>query len=209
MHHMECLIEAHFLPSLEYFCALQPFDKVILEKHEHFNKQSYRNRCYILTSQGRERLTVPVVATHAKVIITDVHIDYSTRWQYNMVRTLESAYAKAPFFEHYADDLNREILSGHKYLYDLNMTILSLCLQWLKWNLAMSESVAYEKNTPIRTNDLRDQILAKRDFGTRQYYRPHPYQQVFGNNFVPNLSLVDLVFCMGPDAPALIRRSQK
>jgi hypothetical protein len=205
---MECLIEAHFLPSLEYFCALQRFDKIILEKHEHFNKQSYRNRCYILTSQGRERLTIPVTATHAKIIITDVQIDYTTRWQNNMLRTLESAYAKAPYYEHYMDDLKKEILSGHKYLYDLNLTLLSMCLQWLNWDRDVSESVSYKKNTPVEINDLRDQILAKKDFGARGFYRPVAYQQVFGNNFVPNLSLVDLVFCAGPDAQALIRGSQ-
>lgn len=206
-HLMECLIEAHFLPSLEYFCALQRFDKIILEKHEHYNKQSYRNRCYILTSQGLERLTIPVVATHAKIIITDVQIDYSNRWQNNMLRTLESAYAKAPYYEHYIDDLKKEILSRHKYLYDLNLTILSMCLQWLKWDLEVSESVSYKKNTPAHTNDLRDQISAKKDFGAREFYDPVPYRQVFGSNFAPNLSLADLVFCTGPDAPALIRGS--
>lgn len=205
---MECLIEAHFLPSLEYFCALQRFDKIILEKHEHYTKQSYRNRCYILTSQGRERLTIPVVATHVKVLITDVQIDYSTRWQNNMLRTLESAYAKAPYYEHYIDDLKKEILSGHQYLYDLNLKLLSMCLQWLKWDPEVSESVSYERNTPVHINDLRDQVLAKKDFGAREFYHPLAYRQVFGSNFASNLSLVDLVFCTGPDAPALIRGSQ-
>ncbi len=206
---MECLIEAHFLPSIEYFCALQQHDKIILEKHEHFNKQSYRNRCYILTSQGRERLSIPVKAAHQKILITDVQIDYTTRWQSNLLRTLESAYAKAPFYEHYAGDLRKEILSGHKHLFDLNVHLLSMCLQWLGWDLTHSESVSYQKDPGTNVNDLRDVISAKSEFSSRSFYTPHPYQQVFGNNFAPCLSIVDLVFCVGPEATTVMRASQK
>jgi hypothetical protein len=205
---MQCLIEAHFLPSLEYFCALHRFDKIFLETHEHFNKQSYRNRCYVLTSQGPKRITIPVVATHQKILITNVKVDYTTRWQQNLLRKLESAYAKAPYFEHYMDDLKKEILRGHEYLYDLDVALLSMCLQWLRWELPVSGNSSFEKSPPTGTKDLRDQILAKKDFGAREFYHPHPYQQVFGNNFVPNLSMVDLVFCTGPNAAAVIRSSQ-
>src|SRR6185295_1959943 len=101
-----------------------------LENHEHFNKQSYRNRCYVLAANGVERLTVPVTEKHGKALITDVKIDYTFRWQANFWRTLESAYRNAPFFEHYSDDLRREIFSNHAYLYDLNSRLLSMCLAW-------------------------------------------------------------------------------
>lgn len=207
--HMECLIESHFLPSIEYFCALQRFDSVILEKYEHYNKQSYRNRCYILTAQGTERLSIPVKAAHQKILITEVQVDYSIRWQTNLLRTIESAYAKAPFYEHYADDLKKEILFGHPYLFDLNTRLLSMCLQWLKWNLPLSESVSYQKDPGNRIIDLRDVISAKSNFGTRNFYRPHPYHQVFGNNFAPCLSIADLVFCAGPEAASVLAASQK
>jgi hypothetical protein len=201
------LIELHFLPSLEYFCALEPFENIFLERKENFNKQSFRNRCFILASHGPVRLTVPLVAKSGKVLITDVKIDYSTRWTMNFWRTLESAYANAPFFEHYADPLHKEIFSGYRYLYELNFHLLSLCLQWLKWNKGISESVTYAKNISPGIMDLRGRISAKNDFRHREYYTVQPYRQVFGSNFVPNLSLLDLVFCEGPHAAALIEAS--
>ena len=203
------LIELHFLPSIEYFCALLPFEKITLERHEHFTKQTYRNRCHILTAQGVARLTIPLTAKHGKVLITDVQIDNSVRWQTNVWHTLESAYAKAPFYEHYADELRKEIFSGHKYLYEMNLRLLSLCLQWLRWEKTILETAAYQKNSPSDTIDLRGLISAKKDFRLRETYQPHPYQQVFGNVFTPNLSLIDLVFCAGPHGTTLVKASRK
>lgn len=203
------LIELHFLPSIEYFCALLPFEKITLEKHEHFTKQTYRNRCHILTAQGVARLTIPLTAKHGKVLITDVQIDNTVRWQPNVWHTLESAYAKAPFYEHYADELRKEIFSGHKYLYEMNLRLLSMCLQWLKWKKTLLESATYQKNPAPETIDLRGLISAKKDFRLRETYQPQPYQQVFGNIFAPNLSLVDLVFCEGPYGTTLVKASRK
>ncbi len=203
------LIELHFLPSIEYFCALLPFEKITLEKHEHFTKQTYRNRCHILTAQGVARLTIPLTAKHGKVLITDVQIDNTVRWQPNVWHTLESAYAKAPFYEHYADELRKEIFSGHKYLYEMNLRLLSMCLQWLKWKKTLLETATYQKNPPPDTIDLRSLISAKKDFRLRETYQPQPYQQVFGNIFAPNLSLVDLVFCEGPHGTTVVKASRK
>ncbi|HRI78412.1 MAG TPA: WbqC family protein [Cyclobacteriaceae bacterium] len=203
------LIESHFLPSLEFFCAILPCEKIILEKHEHFIKQSYRNRCFVLAANGVERLTVPVTEKHGKVLITRAKIDYGFRWQVNFWRTLESAYHNAPFFEHYCDDLKKEIFCHHTYLYDLNFRLLSLCLGWLKWEKSIAETVRYEKEILQPVQDMRGRISAKKDFLQREVYQPHTYQQVFGKAFVPNLSIIDLVFCEGPHAAAVLIASQK
>ncbi len=206
---MTALIELHFLPSLEYFCALQKFDHIILEKHEHYTKQSYRNRCYINTSQGVRVLTVPVAEKHGKTFVKDVRIDYSTNWQNNHWRTLLSAYKNAPFFEHYEDSLYRHIYKNHQFLYELNLSLLSFCLTSLKSGLIISESVAYTKTPEQSVVDLRSVIQAKKAYSTRSFYKADAYHQVFGNMFVPNLSLIDLLFCEGPNAGSLIRTSQK
>lgn len=203
------LIELHFLPAIEYFCALQSFDEIILERQENFVKQTFRSRCHILGSGGTSRLIIPLVAEHRKTPITDVRIDYNSRWHVTMWRTVESAYAKAPFFEHYAGDLKAELFAQHETLYTLNRNLLSMCLKWLRWQKQISESVAYEKTVPAGVLDMRNVISAKKDFRDREIYRPAPYQQVFGSNFAPNLSLIDLVFCEGPNATALIKASQK
>jgi hypothetical protein len=84
-----------------------------------------------------------------------------------------------------------------------------LCLKWLKWETLISESTTYEKSPLPPIIDARGVISAKKDFLERGLYSPQPYQQVFGSNFVPNLSLLDLIFCEGPSAGGLIRASRK
>jgi hypothetical protein len=192
------LIESHFLPCLEYFCALSQHDSIFLEHHENYVKQSYRNRCYILTTHGVDRLTIPLTNKHGKVPISEVMIDYSFRWQTNFWRTIQSAYAASPFFEHYGDELKQGIFSGEKYLFDLNHRLLSMCLTWLRWNKQVSVTEIYETETTMA--DLRNVISAKTDFTRRNIILPQPYQQVFGKAFVPNLSVLDLMFCVGPEA---------
>jgi hypothetical protein len=202
------LIELHYLPSLEYFCALRHFDEVIFEKHEHFVKQSYRNRCYINTASGIEMLSIPLTEKHGKVSIKDVKIDYSKKWQNNQWRTIESAYRNAPYFEHYGGEIQKAIYRNFNFLFDLNLHLLSFCLQSLKWNFPYSESVSYEQSPNKSYTDLRSVINAKKSYVERSFYKPVPYYQVFGNCFVENLSLLDSLFCEGPHTSLLISQSR-
>jgi len=203
------LLELHYLPSLEYFCALQPFDQIQLEKCEYYAKQSYRNRCYINTSQGAAMLIVPLTAKHGKTLISDVRIDYNQKWQNIHWRSIESAYRKAPFFEHYADDLKYILYRHHVFLFDLNMELLSFCLKSINFNPALSVSVNYDQDLPTSVFDLRSQINPKKSHLNRQFYKPVAYNQVFGSGFVENLSLIDLLFCEGPRAGLQLRTSRK
>jgi hypothetical protein len=205
---VKALIELHFLPSIEYFCALAPYDTIVVEKHENFTRQTYRNRCHILTSQGVCKLTVPVIS-RGKVKITDVEIDRSVRWQDRMWRSIESAYAKAPYFEHYADELRAELFYNGKYLYEMNYRLLSMCLLWLGWHKPILETSKYEKIPLASHADLRNVISAKKDCRQRGFYLATPYQQVFGKEFSPNLSVLDLVFCEGPYGTTLVKASSK
>ncbi|HEU5289727.1 MAG TPA: WbqC family protein, partial [Cyclobacteriaceae bacterium] len=130
---MAILIDLHYLPSIPYFTVLSSAEKIIIEKNEHFEKQSYRNRCHILTSQGVERLIVPLTSRSGKVLITEVRLDYSQKWLNNHWRAIESAYRSSPFFEYYADDLHTILFKKNVFLYDLNFELLTICLKWLKW----------------------------------------------------------------------------
>jgi hypothetical protein len=197
------LIEAHYLPSLAYFQALQKSDIILLEKHEQFVKQSYRNRCYINAAQGKEMLTIPLTAKHGKPLITDVRIDHGQRWLNNQWRTIQTAYGKAPFFEFYSDDLHQVLFKRNDFLYDLNYTVLSLCLKWLRWNKQIRETTAYEKDVADKI-DLRNLINVKNLPKSYKYHTSLSYNQVFGNMFVQNLSLIDLIFCTGPQANQFI-----
>ncbi|MFZ5999259.1 MAG: WbqC family protein [Bacteroidota bacterium] len=205
---MTALIDLHFLPSLEYFCALQRFEEVCVEKHEHFVKQSYRNRAYINTAQGVEMLSVPLAERHGKIPMSEVRIDYGQRWENHHWRTIESAYRKAPFFEHYESELKSLIYSKKELLYDLNMAILSLCLKSLHWSKKITETSQYSQQIPLSVTDLRGAITPKKSYLERKFYRPAPYYQVFGSTFAENLTLIDLLFCTGPQSSTILRQSQ-
>ena len=205
---MKLLIDLHYLPSLEYFCILKQFNNIEFERHENYVKQSFRNRCYIKTSQGLDMMIVPLTAKHGKIHIKDVRIDYSQKWQNNHWRTIETAYRNAPYFEFYAEEM-KEILYHHfDFLFDLNLELLSFCLKSLHLTPSLSGSLFYEKTTPSSVFDLRSQIIPKKSAINRNFYKPVPYYQVFGNGFAENLSLIDLLFCEGPRATFLLNASQ-
>jgi hypothetical protein len=194
------LIELHYLPSVAYFNALYKADAIFLERQENFIKQSYRNRCHINSAQGVSVLTVPLTEKHGKVLITDVKIDYNQKWLNNHWRTIQSAYGNAPFFEYYSSDLHDTLFKKFNFLYDLNYNLLSMCLKWLKWDKSLLETQTFNK-APEGILDLRDVINCKKE---DKNIRVTPYTQVFGNKFVPNLSIIDLVFCSGPQANEFI-----
>ncbi len=201
------VIEAQYLPPIAYFSAIQKFDSIILERHENFVKQTLRNRCYINSTHGREMLTIPLTAKHGKVLITDVRIDYQQKWLNNHWRAVRSAYGKAPFFEHYAQDLHDVLYKKHDFIYDLNYHLLSLCLKWLKRKVDVKESMSFEPIPQKGVIDLRNAINDKNYETSNKYYNSVAYHQVFGNKFVTNLSLIDLIFCSGPQAAQLVQAS--
>lgn len=204
---MSCLVvETQFLPTLEFFCAVAHADEIVIEHYEHFVKQSYRNHTYINTANGKEKLIVPLTNKGNRTAIKDIQVDYTLHWRNTQWRTLESAYRKSPYFEHYVDDLQKILFAHHKYLVDLNEALLSMCLTWLGWNKQLSKTSAHYL-TIRECHDLRNVLLSKKPYTTRNFFRPVSYTQVFGQNFVENLSLVDLIFCKGPEAATIIHAS--
>ncbi|MBN8576998.1 MAG: WbqC family protein [Cytophagales bacterium] len=205
---MNLLIDLQYLPSLEYFTVLKNFNHIALEQHEYYTKQSYRNRCFINTAQGVQMLVIPVTHKSGKTVMKDVQLEATIRWKNNHWRTLESAYRKAPFYEYYADELNQILFSDYKFLFDLNLTLLSFCLKNLRHQPHLTVSMSYQQAVASTCVDMRSAIQAKIPYSSRNNYRPIPYYQVFGNQFVPNLSLVDLLFCAGAQAGSILAASQ-
>ena len=204
---MTALIETHYLPSVAYFAAIHGSDGIILEKHENYTKQTYRNRCHLVSSQGKETLIIPLTSKHGKVRISDIRIDYSQKWLNNHWRAIQSAYGNAPFFEHYKEDLEKILFRKAEFLYDLNVELLSMCLKWLKWGMTIKETSAYDKTPALHVLDLRSAINPKNEENLRHFYRPFNYYQVFGNTFVTNASIIDLIFCEGPGAAKIVQMS--
>ena len=137
---MKAIIDAHYLPCLEYLAVLLSFEEIILEKHEHYVKQSYRNRCYINTANGILKLVVPITDKHNKALIKDVQIDHSSRWQNIHWRAIESSYRNAAFYDHYHYDIRSILFKDYRFLYDLNLALLSFCLKAMKQSISLTES---------------------------------------------------------------------
>ena len=201
------LIELHYLPCIAYFTALSSCSTVVVEKYEHYEKQTFRNRCYLMGPHRIEPLIVPVLHQHGKPAMHEVRIDYSQKWLNAHWRTIRTAYGSAPFFEYYAPELHDAIFRKPPFLYDLNLALVTLCLKWLRMERVIKETQAYEEKTASDIIDLRGVINPKKEGGCNRIYKSIEYRQVFGSKFVPNLSLIDLVFSQGPGAWDIVKAS--
>lgn len=199
--------EMPFLPCLEHFVVWQQAEKVIFDVYEHYVKQTYRNRCYILGANGPLSLTVPIQHTAPKMPFNEVLIDYKRDWQRPMWKSIISAYGNAPFFDYFAEDFEEVLMQPIERLMDLNDQVLTLCLNFLQFPAKFEKSKKYFESKDFDFIDLRSIINPKKSFKGRKLYQPIAYQQNFGSDFVPNLSVLDLIFCEGPGASEVIRKS--
>lgn len=201
------LIDLHYLPTLAYFCCFHRADNVIIEANENYVKQSFRNRATILTANGVSSLSVPVVGGNKKTKIQEIKIDDSQKWINTHWRTIQSAYGKAPYFEYYADYFLQIYNEQETSLFTLNKKILTLCLKFLEMEVSLQFSEKYVHVPENRIIDLRSALHPKKTNDVNKFYQPKPYIQLFGNEFVPNMSIIDLLFCEGPNARNIIIQS--
>ena len=202
------LIESHYLPCIAYFGCLKSGSTIWIDIQETYVKQSYRNRCYIFGANQIQLLSVPVHRGSGKVSTKEVRIAHENRWQSNHWRSIASAYGKTPFFNHFADDLHTILYRPFKYLVDLNLALLSKCLDLLMWNVSVDFCQdANSFPSKIEAHDHRKKITVSNLNLENYQFQPIKYIQAFGKDFVPNLSIVDVLFCEGPQASQIIKRS--
>jgi hypothetical protein len=200
------LSELHYLPSIPYFQQLLGTEKLLLDAHEHYHKQTYRNRALILTAQGPQPLTVPVVdgARSEKIRTSEIEIDYRQNWMHRHFRTLQTAYGASPYFGYYADYLQDIYSQKPARLWELNFAFLQLLFRCLRWPLPVEFTTAYlaPASLPPTLLDRRDFLTPKSTLAGAEPDSPsqRPYLQVFGTAFVPSLSVLDLLFMQGPAA---------
>ena len=197
------LLSIAFLPPIEYFVLMAKYSVIELEACENYQKQSYRNRCKIYTSHGQQALNVPVVHENGtfKLPITQIKVDYSTPWLIRAERAIDAAYYSSAYFEYYRDSLYQILDSKPETLFELDLQLTKYLARkcGLKTEIRFTED--YLPGVPGQ--DFREVIHPKRPNPILEDNNlKKPYFQVFSQKygFLPNLSVIDLLFNEGPDA---------
>lgn len=208
------ILSTAYLAPVQYYTKLQQYDEVLIETGEHFLKQSFRNRCTILTANGPQSLTVPVTeGSNSKRLIRDVMISYDHPWQKLHWKALVSAYNNAPFFEYYSDSIASFYEKKNwKYLLDYNLEIQEVVLGEInvRSKVVLNEQFLKIGEVVTGIEDFRFSIHPKDQHQQIDpNFRPQAYMQVFQEKFgfTPNLSIVDLLFNEGPLAGEVLIRS--
>ena len=198
---MKALLSTTYFGPVQWYQKLYRHKEVQIEQWESFLKQTYRNRCLIATTQGIQALTVPVERGTSQQI-RDIRISDHGNWRHLHWNALMSAYGESPFFEYYQDDIRLFFEGRWVYLFDFNEAIREKMCELLDIQPKVTFSSTYHYPADISlTSDYREAINPKHpqpdpDFEPKPYYQV--YQQKHG--FLPNLSILDLLFNMGPES---------
>ena len=198
------LLELQYLPPIQYFAKLVQYEEVWIEQQENYSKRSYRNRCHIVGANGLLRLSIPLVkGKNEQMNIRKVRIAYQEPWQKQHWTTICSAYGRAPFFEFYAEELAAFYQREWTFLFDFNWALLQKLIELTGINSDLNRTKAYQKMYPAGFFDFRDGVFPKKHRQKEDNHFVAPkYRQLFEerHGFLPNLSILDLLFCTGPQA---------
>ena len=196
---MECLLPISYLGPVEYYTAILQFDEILIETKEHFIKQSVRNRCKIIGANGSQTLTIPKKRKSSdKTLISDISISNQDNWQKLHWQSIVSAYNSSPFFEYYKDELLPFYNTKHNNIFDFNLKLTKTILEFLQVEKELIFTSTFQKE--FNGSDFRS---SKFIFDNQE-----EYQQVFSEkqSFSPNLSILDVLFNLGPETTSYLER---
>jgi hypothetical protein len=196
------LIESQYFPNLNYYKTLINLDILLIERYEHYHKLSFRNRCYIAGPNGRILLSVPLAkGKNQRTTVKDVRISNEEKWQGQHWKTLVSAYRRSPWFEYHEESLGKLYEQPADFLLDWNLA----CFEWANKVIGLEHPVAftdsYEKEYTGVT-DLRGTMSPSENIDNTPVYT-QVFQERVG--FMPNLSILDLIFCEGRRSLELLK----
>lgn len=193
------LVQPTFFGPIIQFAKMSGQERVVFENQDNFQKQTYRNRCYIYGANGKQLLSVPIQhgRTGKRQKTKDIKIDHSFSWKKNMIKSLESSYRSSPFFEYYEDEIMQIFKKSHDFLLDLNIHSYELVKDCLQLEQEYSFTESYSESHADH-EDVRFLANAKK----MPVYDLRPYTQVFDDKhgFIGNLSVLDLLFNEGTNA---------
>ena len=199
------LLHPSYFPSIEQMAAVAQVEKVVFEVADNYQKQTYRNRAFIAHSNGKLLLNIPIKHNKGgkRQKTKEVMVENDFPWQEHHWRSLQSAYRTSPFFEYYEDDLEGFFTKPVENLMDHNRKIFEVLCELIGIETAISETTTFEKNPEF--TDLRFLVDAKR----KSEFEPEVYNQVHQANhpFLPNLSILDLLFNEGPNTLNYLEKS--
>jgi len=192
-----------YFGNVSYFRHFVSKNKLLIDDGEPYLKQTYRNRMRILAANGPLELSVPIKSTKGKILSIDqIEISYDENWPLNHWRSIKSAYKSSPFFEEYEEDIMVLIFSEPQKLIELNKLIIDRVIILL--DIEKDYLFSSEHILPSKFNDLRTFFKPSK---SPEFENAKPYQQVFNYkfDFVPNLSILDLLFNEGPYSTAILK----
>ena len=199
---MSVFIPTYFSPISQYGMIYQA-DTILMETQDNYQKQTYRNRCYIYGANGKQLLNIPIV--HNKQVdkqkSKDVKIESGTNWNKQHYKSLKSAYNSSPFFEFYEYELHTLLSQNYTYLLDLNLATLEFVNDALELNIVYTKTLEYQNS---HVNDFRFLAQAK----GKDSCLSNSYTQVFDDKFgfIENLSILDLIFMEGPNSISFLEK---
>ena len=194
-------------PCISWWAAAATVDTMLLDKHEHFEKMSYRNRYYLSSANGLLTLSIPLQhGRDQRAAMQDVRVDNNARWQVQHWRSIVSVYKRSPYFDHYEPSLAPLFTQAHTRLTDVNMASILWLQEQLNLNFNVTFTQDYLPQHPGARYDLRKK-LKRNAVDTGNF--PN-YYQLFSDRigFLPDLSILDLLFSEGPHTMAWIEKNK-
>lgn len=202
-----------YLAPVAYYAKLLTADRVYIERYDNYIKQTYRNRCVIAAADGPLSLTIPTEKSGMlKSSMKDVRISDHGNWRYLHWNALVSNYRNSPFFEYYADDFRFFYEKKIPFLWDFNQELCALVCELIDIHPQIEGTYEYRTELGPNEQDFREVIHPKKDFRLEDpSFHAEPYYQVFKDKlgFLPNLSIADLLFNMGPESLLVLQKCNK
>ncbi len=198
------LLQTTYFGPIQWYQKLHQYDLCIIEQYDSYQKQTYRNRCLIATANGIQALTVPVEHADDKMLVKDLRISDHNQWRRVHWNALQSAYSESPFFDYYADDLHPFFEKKYNFLIDFNEEIRQKICELIDIHPKVEYTTTFHSLTQTESADITDfravinakHPLPDSDFKAKDYWQVFQHR----HGFLANLSILDLLFCMGPES---------